>query len=82
MVTTINRIATVLCLATDSDFVSVFNRKSVPRRQGRFCVLTSLSGSMDGARNHWLEFKHLMIPSNYEMRQQKLTPNKNKDPQI
>ena len=46
-------VMTLHIVTTDSNlFVSVFSRKSVPGSQGRFCMLTSLFGGMDGARNH------------------------------
>ena len=41
---------TLHMLISSNLFTSVFNRKSVPGRQGRFCVLMSLFGGMDGAR--------------------------------
>ena len=46
-------VMTLHMLTTDSNlFISIFNRKSVPGIQGRFCALTSLFGGMDGTRNY------------------------------
>ena len=46
-------VMTLHMLTTDSNlFASVFNRTSIPGSQGRFCIMMSLFGGMEGARNH------------------------------